>query len=325
MSAATATETTRRLVARLPAGWRSLAGAYLGALRVERGASDHTVLAYARDLDKLGAYLGQAGGDAPDPVAVTDGHLRDFLRHLYDLGLAQRSVQRIQSSLRGFFRFALEEGHVDRNPAADLASATPPRTLPSVLDLGEVERLFAQIDHSTPEGLRNRAIVEMLYACGMRVSELTGLRMSQLFLEGGFVRVIGKGDKERLVPIGASAVRHWRIYYEHVRRDQANTHPEHSEYCFLGRRGRALSRNMVFIIVRDLARAAGIGRSVGPHTLRHSFATHLLEGGADLRAVQEMLGHASITTTQLYTHLDVGYLREVLLTCHPLAAGGTGR
>ena len=319
MRAATATETTNRLVAGLPASWRTLARTYLGALRVERGASDHTVLAYARDLGKLGAYLAPEGTPPPDPDAVSEDHLRAFLRHLHDLGLAQRSVQRAQSSLRGFFRFALEEGHLHRNPAADLESSTPPRTLPSVLDPAEIEQLFAQIDHSTPEGLRNRAIVEMLYACGMRVSELTGLRMSQLFLEGGFVRVIGKGDKERLVPIGASATKHFRTYYEHVRRDQANVHPEHSEFCFLSRRGRSLSRNMVFTIVRDLARAAGIERPVSPHTLRHSFATHLLEGGADLRAVQEMLGHASITTTELYTHLDIGHLREVLATCHPLA------
>lgn len=305
-----------KLLSRMPAAYAALAHAYLGVLQVERGASPHTVEAYARDLRKLTDYLTLAP-PTPAPAEVTETQLRDFLRELYELGLAQRSVQRIQSSVKGFFGFALEEGIVEVSPAADLESVAAPRRLPHVLTLAEVESLFAQVDHSTPEGLRNRAMVEMLYACGMRVSELAGLRLSQLFLEGGFVRVIGKGDRERLVPIGGSAVKHWGIYYEHVRRQQANVHPEHSEYCFLGRRGKRLSRNMVFMIVRDLARAAGIAEAVGPHTLRHSFATHLLEGGADLRAVQEMLGHATITTTELYTHLDVSHLREVLVSCHP--------
>ena len=311
-------QTQRRLLARLPEAWRPTARDYLGVLRVERGASPHTLEAYARDLAKLAAFF--APREVAPPLGeVSEGDLHDFVRDLYDVGLAQRSVQRIQSGLKGFFRFALEEGTVDTNPAAELESAAAPRKLPDVLSVAEIEALFAQIDHSTPEGLRNRAMVEFLYACGMRVSELTTLRLNQLFLEGGFVRVVGKGDKERLVPIGGSAVKHWRTYYEHVRRDQGNVDPRSAETCFLGRRGKALSRNMVFMIVRDLGRAAGLSGPIGPHTLRHSFATHLLEGGADLRAVQEMLGHASITTTELYTHLDIGHLRDVLLECHPLA------
>ena len=314
----TARSPADRLLADLPNDWRRAAAGYIGSLRVERGASRHTLDAYARDIIKLcGSFA--ADGPAPPLETVTQTHLHDFVRQLYDLGLAQRSVQRIQSSLRGFFGFALEEGLLSSDPTAELESATPPRKLPEVLSLEEIEAMIACIDHSDELGLRNRSIVELLYACGLRVSELTSLRINQLFLEGGFVRVVGKGDKERLVPIGAGAIRHWRTYFEHVRRQQANVHPEHSEYCFLSRRGRALSRNMVFVIVRDLAHAAGIERRVSPHTLRHSFATHLIEGGADLRAVQEMLGHASITTTELYTHLDIGHLREVLLNCHPLA------
>lgn len=319
--AARAQPAPERLIGRLPPRWRAAATGYLGTLRVERGASPHTLEAYARDIVKLAEGLTD-GELPPDLPAITEAHLHEFVKRLYGLGLAQRSVQRIQSSLRGFFGYALEEGLLEIDPTAELESATPPRKLPVVLSVAEIEAMIAQIDHSDGLGLRNRAIVEMLYACGMRVSELTSLRLNQLFLEGGFVRVVGKGDKERLVPIGGSAVKHWRTYYQHVRRDRADVHPEHSEYCFLGRRGKALSRNMVFMIVRDLARAAGIERPVGPHTLRHSFATHLIEGGADLRAVQEMLGHASITTTELYTHLDVGHLREVLLSCHPLARSG---
>lgn len=313
----TARSPADRLLADLPDDWRWAAAGYIGSLRVERGASRHTLDAYARDIIKLcGSFA--ADGPAPPLETVTQTHLHDFVRQLYDLGLAQRSVQRIQSSLRGFFGFALEEGLLSSDPTAELESATPPRKLPEVLSLEEIEAMIACIDHSDELGLRNRSIVELLYACGLRVSELTSLRINQLFLEGGFVRVVGKGDKERLVPIGAGAIRHWRTYFEHVRRQQANVHPEHSEYCFLSRRGRALSRNMVFVIVRDLARAAGIRERVSPHTLRHSFATHLIEGGADLRSVQEMLGHTSITTTERYTHLDIGHLRDVLEACHPL-------
>ncbi len=308
----------KSLLSHLPANWQPLVREYIGHLQVERGHSLHTLEAYVRDLRKFCDYLELSAGAAASPESIDEAQIRPFIKFLYKLGLAQTSVARIMSCIKGFYRYLLVEGLVEVSPAADIEGVPLPRKLPSVLSFEEIERMALHIDHSTPEGLRNRAILEFLYACGMRVSELTHLRLNQLFLEADFIRVIGKGNKERLIPIGGEAIKHWRYYYEHVRRDQQPVHPDHVEYCFLGRRGKTLSRNMVFMIIRDLGRAAGIEQPVGPHTLRHSFATHLLEGGADLRAVQEMLGHASITTTELYTHLDVQHLREVLVRCHPM-------
>ena len=326
--------------------WRVALRDYQGYLQVERGYSLHTVEAYLRDLRKLADHVGAvehaasstpaeataaaaaAGATSVEPAAqqasvtaptaVTESQVRALVKSLHDLGQAQTSVARLVSALRGFYLYLLEQGQLERSPVEGLEAVPLPPKLPVTLSVQQIEAMTLQIDHSTPEGLRNRAMLEMLYACGMRVSELINLRFNQLFLEAGFVRVIGKGDKERLIPVGDAAVKHWRYYYESVRRDFVGVKQGHAEYCFLGRHGRQLTRNMVFMIVRDLAKAAGIAVRVGPHTLRHSFATHLLEGGADLRAVQEMLGHASITTTELYTHLDIRHLREVLINCHPL-------
>jgi integrase/recombinase XerD len=313
--------TINKNLASLPQNWQAIAKEWIGSLRVERGHSEHTLDAYLRDLRKLTSYLQEGIADAKvaGPDAIEESQLRAFVKELYDTGMAQRSVARIVSALKGFYRYQLVQEYIDTSPAHELDSVPLPKKLPAVLSIAEIEAMVAYIDHSTPEGLRNRAMLEFLYACGMRVSELINLRLSQLFLEANFIRVIGKGNKERLIPIGGSAIKHWGFYWDHVRREQAGIHPEHAEYCFLGRRGKRLSRNMVFMIIRDLARAAGIEQAVGPHTLRHSFATHLLEGGADLRAVQEMLGHASITTTELYTHLSIGHLREVMDKYHPLA------
>ena len=319
MTHRTQARTHGRLVDAAPPAWRAALTEYAGHLRVERGYSPHTLEAYLRDLRKLTDYL--SPGDAaapPDPDAVTERQVRAFVRALHDLGLAQATVGRILSGVSGFYAYRLRAGYSETSPTAGIASVPLPRKLPTVLTVAQVDAMVQQIDHSTPEGLRNRAIVEFLYACGMRVSELTSLRTTQLFLEGGFVRVIGKGQRERIIPIGEAAVRHWGFYYEHVRRDFPKVKPESADLCFLNRRGSGLSRNMVFVIVRDLARAAGIRERVSPHTLRHSFATHLIEGGADLRSVQEMLGHTSITTTERYTHLDIGHLRDVLEACHPL-------
>ena len=311
-------DTQRKLIGDLPAAWRPAATGFVGHLTVERGASAHTTEAYLRDLVKWGQQAAEQPV-AADLRAVTAEDLRSLARALYELGLAQRSVQRALSGAKAFLAFLVDEGTLPASPADELESAPLPRKLPVVLSVEEIDRMIACLDHSTEHGLRNRAILEMLYGCGLRVSELTGLRLGQIFAEGGFLRVIGKGNKERLVPVGPIALKHWGFYWEHVRSRQMNVHPDHRDVAFLGRRGRALSRNLVFMVVRDLARAAGISRAVSPHTLRHSFATHLLEGGADLRAVQEMLGHASITTTELYTHLDLSHLREVMLSCHPLS------
>ena len=304
------------LDAEVTVAWQAALREYAGHLRAERGYSPHTVEAYLRDVGKLIAQLGDATATGPDDV--TEATVRALLKTLYDVGLAQATVARVLSGISGFYNYRLRQGYIKTSPTAGVTSVPLSRKLPTVLEVSQVDALMAQINHSTPEGLRNRAMVEFLYACGMRVSELVTLRLSQLFLEAGFVRVIGKGQRERLIPIGGSAVKHWNIYYEHVRRDFAKVKPGAAELCFLGRRGGGLSRNMVFMIVRDLARAAGIREAVGPHALRHSFATHLIEGGADLRSVQEMLGHASITTTERYTHLSIGHLRDVMEACHPL-------
>ncbi len=320
-----ATQTTSKLLGDLPPAWAQTLAEYAGHMRVERGYSKHTVEAYLRDVRKLIEHLAADSAEAADvsrlaigPDRVKERHVRSLLKELYELGLAQTTVGRVLSGINGFYLYRLRQGYQEASPTAQLESVPLPRKLPVVLEVDEVRALIAQIDHSTPEGLRNRAIVEFLYACGMRVSELTQLRLGQLFLEAGFIRVIGKGQRERLIPIGDEAVRHWRIYEEHVRRGFDGKALPQPEVCFLNRRGAPLTRNMIFMIVRDLGRGAGIGRPVGPHTLRHSFATHLIEGGADLRSVQEMLGHASITTTERYTHLDISHLRQVLETCHPL-------
>ena len=306
----------------LPKNWQGITKEWIGSMRVERGHSDHTLDAYVRDIGKLCAFLGdEETGNIARPESIEESQIRSFIKELYDVGLAQRSVARIMSAIKGFYRYQLEQDYIDVSPAGELESVPLPKKLPTVLSQAQIAAMTLEIDHSTPEGLRNRAMLEFLYACGMRVSELINLRLNQLFFEADFIRVIGKGNKERLIPIGASAIKHWKFYWEHIRKEQANVHPEHSEYCFLGRRGKRLSRNMVFMIIRDLAKSAGIEQRVGPHTLRHSFATHLLEGGADLRAVQEMLGHSSITTTELYTHLDVGHLRDVMERFHPLGGG----
>ena len=331
-STGAALQQNRRLLQDLPQVWQDALRGFALWIKVERGYSPHTLEAYLRDIRKLLEYLAQSSAQdlslnarIPGPAEVRDADLRALMKMLYDLGMAQRSVARIMSSIRSFFQFELEEGRVALSPAAQIESVPLPVKLPVVLTREEIEGMIAAIDHSTVEGLRNRAMFEMLYGCGMRVSELIQLKLHQLFLEAGFVRVIGKGNRERLIPIGDMAIRHWQFYWEHHRRDQETPDPGQSVFCFLGRRGKSLTRNRVFMIIRDLARKAGISKPVGPHTLRHSFATHLLEGGADLRAVQEMLGHVSITTTELYTHLDIGHLRKVLQEFHPLSQATTAR
>lgn len=312
-------DTKQKLLAALPIEWRTLVTEYFNVMTVERGLSANTMEAYLRDLTKLITYFDFEVQEQVNPLTLKERHLRPFLKFLYMMGLAQTTVARIQSSVKGFFTFLYDEELREDNPAAELENVPRPDRLPKVLKVREIERMIDQLNPNTPDGIRNRAMLEMLYACGLRVSELINLKMPQLFLEEGFIRVRGKGNKERLVPIGDSAIKHWNKYYAEVRSFQPNIHIDHADVCFLNKRGKSISRVMVFMIIRDLAVAAGIQRKISPHTLRHSFATHLLEGGADLRAVQEMLGHASITTTELYTHLDIGHLRETLISCHPLA------
>ena len=226
------------------------------------------------------------------------------------------SQARIISGIKSFYKYLLFEGEIKEDPSQLIEAPKLGRKLPDTLDINEIDRLLESIDHSTPEGTRNRAILETLYSCGLRVSELITLRLSHLYMEAGYVRVIGKGDKERLVPIGREAIKYINIYKDEVR-NHITIKPGNEDYVFLNRRGAKLTRVMIFTIIKNLAKTAGIRKNISPHTFRHSFATHLIEGGADLRAVQEMLGHESITTTEIYTHLDRSYLQQVIKEFHP--------
>jgi integrase/recombinase XerD len=284
-------------------------------LQLERSLSENSVEAYLTDLEKLTAFL-ELQGLSLSPSQLQLEHLQAFIRWVAELGMTASSQARIISGLRTFFRYCLLEDISTTDPTTLLEAPRLKRSLPDVLSFNEIEAMLAAIDLSLPEGTRNKAILETLYSCGLRVSELVALRLSQLYLDVGFVRVIGKGNKERLIPIGSSAIKYIQLYRQQVR-VHLPIQPGEEDILFLNRRGRRLSRVMIFYIIRDLARKADIKKTISPHTFRHSFATHLVEGGADLRAVQEMLGHESITTTEIYTHLDREYLRKTLKQFHP--------
>ena len=295
--------------------WDSYRKGFRAYLRLERSLSENSVEAYLDDLGKLTQFM-QGREDLRQPEGVDLTMLTEFVGWIAGLGMSAGSQARVISGLRAFFAYCRTEGIVKQDPTELLQAPKLRRKLPDVLTFSEIERMTSAIDHSKPEGMRNRAIIETLYGCGLRVSELVNLLRSRLHLEQGFIRVIGKGDKERLVPIGPEAVNQLRLYLETVRPHLPDVRGE-EDIVFLNRRGRRLSRVMVFYIIRDLAKAAGINKQISPHTLRHSFATHLVEGGADLRAVQEMLGHESITTTEIYTHLDRTFLLDTLQRFHP--------
>ena len=295
--------------------WEVYKKGYKGWLRLERSLSDNSIEAYLHDLDKLTQYL-QTSGDlkAPDAVVLTD--LQAFLHWIADLGLNAASQARILSGIRSFYKYCFIEQIVRQDPTELLESPKLKRTLPDVLSFDEIEKIIGGIDLSKPEGGRNKAILETMYSCGLRVTEVVNLRISCLHLDAGHIRVIGKGDKERLIPIGSTAIKYIRIYRQEIR-SHLKIQPGQEDILFLNRRGSRLSRVMIFLLLKALVRQAGIGKNISPHTFRHSFATHLVEGGADLRAVQEMLGHESITTTEIYTHLDREFLRETLHRYHP--------
>jgi integrase/recombinase XerD len=285
-------------------------------LQLERSLSEHTIEAYLHDVAMLENHLITCYPE----LSVQDikaQHIQSLLEVINELGLAASSQSRILSGLKSFFKYLMLEEVIALNPTELMASPKQKRALPHVLSIGDIDRLFAAIDHSTPEGMRNRAMLETLYSCGLRVTELIQMTISNLYLDIGFVKIVGKGNKERLVPIGAAAIKYIRMYKDQVRPFLAQIKPGMEDCLFLNRRGGMLSRVMVFYIIRDIAQKAGIAEAIHPHTLRHSFATHLVEAGADLRAVQEMLGHSSITTTEIYTHLDNAYLRETLHKYHP--------
>ncbi|HRY32352.1 MAG TPA: site-specific tyrosine recombinase XerD [Bacteroidales bacterium] len=298
--------------------WSSLLTGFRSWLQLERSLSDNSVDAYLHDVVKLTQYLEMKAWKG-QPVDLELRDLQDFVVWVAGLGMSARSQARIISGLRTFYRYLLLENLSPKNPTELLELPKLGRKLPEVLSVQEINGIIAQIDLSKPEGERNRAMLETLYSCGLRVSELVSLRISDLHFDEGFLSVIGKGNKERLVPIGRTAVHLINAYIANIRSRLPVT-KGNENIVFLNRRGSRLSRVMVFTIIKQLALHAGIKKKVSPHTFRHSFATHLVEGGADLRAVQEMLGHESITTTEIYTHLDREYLRSAILQFHPREA-----
>ena len=295
--------------------WEPYKKGYKAWLQLEKSLSDNSVEAYLHDIDKLTQFL-QTTSTLKSPDAIDLKDLQRFLQWIGELSLTPASQARIISGIRSFYKYCYIEQIIKQDPTALLEAPKLKRALPDILHFDEIESIIGQIDLSKPEGGRNKAILETLYSCGLRVSEVVNLRISSLYLDVGFIRVIGKGDKERLVPIGTSATKYIQIYQQEIR-VHIPIKPGNEDILFLNRRGSRLSRVMIFLILKDLARQAGITKNISPHTFRHSFATHLVEGGADLRAVQEMLGHESITTTEIYTHLDREYLRETLHRFHP--------
>lgn len=295
--------------------WDSYKKGYKAWLQLEKSLSEHSVAAYLSDLEKLTQFF-ESASISVSPGEVTLKHLQKFTAWINEIGLSATSQARIISGIRSFYDYCISESITQSDPTLLLEAPKTRRKLPDTLSVEEIDEIISAIDLSTPEGVRNKAIFETMYSCGLRVSELVNLKISQFYPDLGFVRVTGKGDKERLVPMGSHAVKHIRIYLK-TTRNKINIVKGEEDILFLNRRGSKLSRVMIFLALKDLVKKAGIKKTISPHTLRHSFATHLVEGGADLRAVQEMLGHESITTTEIYTHLDRDYLRATLQQFHP--------
>jgi integrase/recombinase XerD len=295
--------------------WDAYIKGFGSYLRLERSLSANSVEAYLHDIRKLEQFLLLQKAEIT-PLQVELRHLQAFLQWISELGMTATSQARILSGVKAFFRYLIMENLLNDNPATLLEAPRTSRKLPDVLSVQEIDQLIQAIDRSKPEGERNRAMLETLYSSGLRVSELVGLKISNLFLDTGFMRITGKGDKERLVPIGSVAQKHIELYRDTVRCHIKPVKGQ-EDILFLSQRGKGISRIMVFTIIKRLAIISQIRKQISPHTFRHSFATHLIEGGADLRAVQEMLGHASITTTEIYTHLDRDFLRSEIIRFHP--------
>ena len=295
--------------------WKSLIIGFKAYLILERSLSGHSVEAYIRDVKKLHEYL-LLHEENIGPKDLEFSQLEQFIHYLNELGVGKRSQARIISGIKSFYKYLLVEDVIDKDPTELLEGPKLDRKIPDVLSVNDVELIFQSIDLSTAHGTRNRAILETLYASGLRVSELINLKISNYFPQLGFIKVLGKNNKERIVPIGQDAMKHIQYYIEGYRMHQ-KIDSSHQDFIFLNRRGKRLTREMIFLIVKDSVTKSGLKKNVSPHTFRHSFATHLVEGGADLRAVQDMLGHESITTTEIYTHLDKDYLRSTLEKYHP--------
>jgi len=295
--------------------WAAYKKGFKAYLQLEKSLSENSVDAYIHDIEKFTRFLSLNNSEkSPKEIELAD--LDNFLKWINELGMTIASQARIISGIKAFYKYCLQEQIVALNPTELLDAPKLGKHLPDTLSFHEIERIIAALDVSTPEGTRNKAMIETLYSCGLRVSELVHLKLSCLFFDVGYIRVTGKGDKERLIPIGSSAIKFIKIYLDRIR-VHMNVIKGNEDIVFLNRRGKILSRVMVFMIIKEAAKKAGITKKISPHTFRHSFATHLVEGGADLRAVQEMLGHESITTTEIYTHLDREYLRETLQQFHP--------
>jgi integrase/recombinase XerD len=295
--------------------WEPYKKGYKAWLQLEKSLSDNSVEAYLHDIEKLTDYLIYIN-DTKHPSEITLKDLENFLTWIHKLGMTATSQARILSGVRSFYKYCLLEQIATADPTMLLESPKLIKKLPDTLAFEEIEKIIAAIDLSKPQGERNKAILETMYSCGLRVSEVVNLKISCLYLDVGFIKVTGKGDKERLVPIGSDAIKFINIYRKTIRNHIAIKLGE-EDILFLNRRGSRLTRVMIFLILKALAKKAAITKNISPHTFRHSFATHLVEGGADLRAVQEMLGHESITTTEIYTHLDREYLRTTLNQYHP--------
>jgi len=295
--------------------WESHIKQFGTYLKLERSLSANSIEAYVRDVEKLAQFI-SLNYSGISPLALTGKHLQAFLQFINELGMSAFSQARILSGLKAFYKYLLFEELIEKDPTALIEGPKLGRKLPDTLEYDEIEKIFEAIDLSAAEGARNRAMLEVLYSSGLRVSELVELKLANVYFDIGFLRVIGKGNKERLVPVGRDAMKYLKIYMEEVR-VHVPVQKSFESYVFLNRRGRKLTRVMVFLIIKSLAEKIGLKKTISPHTFRHSFATHLIEGGADLRAVQEMLGHESITTTEIYTHLDRDYLRQVIQEFHP--------
>ena len=295
--------------------WENYIKGFRAFLSIEKSLSNNSVEAYLRDVNKLVQYL-EMHEESLSPEEINYNNLRDFIHWINKMGVSPRSQARIISGLKAFYKYLLMEDFIQIDPTSLLEAPRIGRKLPDTLSLDEIDLLINTIDLSKPEGQRNKAILETLYGCGLRVSELVNLKISNLFLKSGYIKVSGKGDKERLVPIGNKAIKEINYYFEDRSR-LPKIDKSDENIVFLTRNGRRLSRVMIFNIVKDLVEKSGIKKNISPHTFRHSFASHLIDGGADLRAVQEMLGHESIITTEIYTHLDRDYLRSAIIEFHP--------
>ena len=286
---------------------------FVNYLRIERGLAENSIFAYQRDVVKLREFCEPL---ELSPTQVSFDTLKHFLNELYDLGLSARSQARVISGVKQFYSFIILEGELNEDPSELIELPRVGKKLPVFLTIEEVDKILAAIDLSKAEGHRNKAMIETLYSCGLRVSELINLKFSDIYFDQGFIRIIGKGNKERLVPVSPSVEKEISIYVNGTRNHQV-IQKGYEDYVFLNRRGRNLTRVMIFTIVKNLAESIGLPKKISPHTFRHSFATHLIEGGANLRAIQEMLGHESITTTEIYTHLDKSFIREAIISHHP--------